>query len=165
MITKLSARDVMNDRVLMVNEDMALRELAGFLIEHDISGAPVRDSDGLLVGVVSSSDVVRASSSADGMAVDRSDPGFYIRGWEDKLDESELRNFKLEESEVLVKDIMTRAVFSVDLETGVPDVARAMLDGKIHRVLVTNGDEVAGIISTSDLLQAIATPKVEVVTA
>jgi CBS domain-containing protein len=66
----LTAEDVMNSRMLSVRADFTLHELATFLIEHDISGAPVLDATGKLVGVVSLTDIAlseaeRASIEAE----------------------------------------------------------------------------------------------------
>ena len=49
----LKAKDIMNTDVLSVRDDMTVQELAGFLTEREILGAPVVDSDGEVVGVVS----------------------------------------------------------------------------------------------------------------
>ncbi|MFQ5675044.1 MAG: CBS domain-containing protein, partial [bacterium] len=55
----LRAKDVMNTNVLTVNNDMTVHELALFFTENMISGAPVVDEAGKLLGVVSLSDIVR----------------------------------------------------------------------------------------------------------
>lgn len=54
-----AARDIMTVDVLTVPPEMPLTHLASLLDEHDISGAPVADRDGRVVGVVSATDVVR----------------------------------------------------------------------------------------------------------
>ncbi len=56
----ITAADLMNPKVLAVREDMTLRELAAYLIHHQITGAPVEDGGGRLVGVVSTVDIAEA---------------------------------------------------------------------------------------------------------
>ena len=56
----ITAADLMNPEVLAVGEDLTVEELARFLIDNEISGAPVKSADGELVGVVSLHDVVAA---------------------------------------------------------------------------------------------------------
>ena len=51
-MTAIVARDVMTAQVLYADADMSLPELANFLADHEITGAAVKDVDGLLVGVV-----------------------------------------------------------------------------------------------------------------
>ena len=56
-------REVMTHKVLTAGSDWTLAELKTFLLEHSISGAPVVDAHGKLVGVVSATDVMRSAKS------------------------------------------------------------------------------------------------------
>ena len=147
--------EVMSRDVIMVRDDMTLQEVATFLTENQISGAPVEDPEGRLVGVVSLSDVARATSEQPHLEAERprpSVPDYYLRGWERKLNVEELESFQVEEPGLLVSEIMTPRVHSVDEATPVSDAARMMLEAHIHRVLVTSHGKVVGIVTTSDLL-------------
>jgi CBS domain-containing protein len=132
---------------------MRLSELAAFLMDHQITGAAVRDQKQKLVGVVSATDLVMAAAeSGSHVGWDRSQPGFYVHGWEGLLAAEELPRLRIEEETLRVRDVMTPTIFSVPLDAEVPEIASMMLDGHLHRLLVSDGDEVVGIISTSDLL-------------
>jgi predicted transcriptional regulator len=149
----LTARDVMNEQVMAVRVDMTVGELAAFLAERQITGAPVLDREGHLVGVVSLMDI--AESGAAGFAVER-DPGsadFYVRGWEDKMNPDEVRRLRIENEDLLVRDIMTPTVFTIGDDTPVARIARAMIAGRIHRLLVTRLGRVVGIVTSLDLLK------------
>jgi CBS domain-containing protein len=148
----LMAKDVMNPDVLSVSVDMPVGEFAAFLVEHEISGAPVEDRKGNLVGVASLTDVAAAALDGSRVEPDRSRADFFVSGWEERLDPEELGRFHVTASEGVVGDIMTPAVFAVREETPVPEIAATMLDGHIHRVLVTREDRLVGIVSTTDLL-------------
>lgn len=150
---QLLARDVMNPEVIRVRDTMTAYELATFLVDQDISGAPVEDSEGRLVGVVSVTDLARASSEGGGSPLPRSDRGFFLSAFEDGLDREELRGLHLEEDGLRVRDIMTPKVFAVEEDDPVSDVARSMLEGHVHRLLVIRGGNVVGIISASDMLK------------
>jgi len=148
------ARDVMNRDILKVRSTWSIRELATFLTDAQISGAPVEDDDGRLVGVVSVTDIVRSTPAGSvSPERDQSNPDFYVRGWEDRLEMSEMTGFHIESAGRSVQQIMTPAIFKVDEETPVSEVARTMLSGHLHRLLVTRGNQVVGIITTSDLLR------------
>ena len=60
-VQDLIARDVMNPKVVRLPENMALRDAARLLMQNQISGAPVVDSDGKCIGVLSSVDILRIS--------------------------------------------------------------------------------------------------------
>jgi len=161
----ITAADLMNPKVLAVREDMTLRELAAYLIRHQITGAPVEDGGGRLVGVVSTVDIAEAMLAGpgdDGTVADSAgtgaDPGG--AGSEDELEEPEERGEEAEEpgdpeladDDVLVRDIMTPAIDSVPEDATVSEVASRMLDNHVHRLLVTRDGRPVGIITTSDLL-------------
>ena len=55
----LTAKDIMTPEVITVNENATVRELATLLLMNSISGAPVVNEAGELVGVVSQTDIVR----------------------------------------------------------------------------------------------------------
>ena len=81
----ITAADLMNPEVLTVPENMTVRELARYLTDNEITGAPVEDVNGKLVGVVSVVDIASVASDTGNVRTDRSSPDFYVRGWEDKL--------------------------------------------------------------------------------
>ena len=141
----------MSSNVLRVRDDMSVAQLATFLTEHEISGAPVDDAGGRLVGVVSVADVAGAASELAGTNNPRPG-GFFSHDWEARPAVEDLRRMATGTSDLLVRDIMTRGVYSVPEDTPVADVAEIMLDSHIHRLLVTRGAETVGIISSGDLL-------------
>ncbi len=149
---RMLARDVMNENVLTVSVDWTARELAEFLTDNEISGAPVVDEEGHVVGVVSLTDLARAEIEDGRLVPDRSGPDYWMRSFEDDIGAEELQGLRVEHEGPTVREIMNPAVFSVDEETSVSEVARSMIDAQIHRVLVTRGRKIVGIISTTDLL-------------
>ena len=152
------ASDLMNPEILTVREDMTVRDLAAFLIDNEISGAPVVSKKGKLVGVVSMVDIAEvASEGADEPAGEGrgESPAFFQRTWKPSAGAdaaAELEELDLDGEELLVADIMTPNVYSVAEDATVSEIAKLMLKHHLHRVLVTDGDQAQGIISSSDLL-------------
>ena len=138
------ARDVMNAEILTVAEDMTVHELATFLTDHEISGAPVEDVEGRLIGVVSTTDIARTAFESGSAEEDEEHPV------------DDLGDLHIEEEGLLVGDIMTPTVFAVEADAPISHVAQSMLDGHLHRLLVIEGRKVIGIVSTSDLLRLLA---------
>jgi len=157
----ITASDLMNPEVLRVRGDMTLQELAAFLVEREISGAPVEDGAGRIVGVVSLTDVACAVAGrrppvplGGGNGGDGDGAGGTALPDEDLdlLDDTLAGEIEPDLDGVLVRDVMTVGVEAVPEHALVPEVAARLLKGHVHRLLVTRGEDVVGIVSTSDLL-------------
>lgn len=148
----LVARDVMNSDVITVRDDMSVVDLAEFLIDRQISGAPVEDVEGRLIGVVSLTDVAGALAGRDQAVLDHPQPAFYLRTWEEKFNPEDLAGLRIAESDATVGEIMTPSIFAVDEEMPIWKIAEKMIDSHIHRLLVTRDKKVVGILTTTDLL-------------
>lgn len=149
---KLVAKDVMNTEMLKVRDDMTVAELAEFLVDHEISGVPVEDADGHLVGVVSLSDVARSLTGRDEAVLTHTEPEYYLSSWEERFNAEDIAGLRIAESDETVAEIMTPSILAVDEEMPVGKIAEKMIDARIHRLLVTRGKKVVGIITTTDLL-------------
>ncbi len=152
-MTNLTARDLMTPDVLSVHEDMTVAELATFLIDHEITGAVVKNEDGHPLGVVSVVDIAANVGQRNEIGRSSPQPNFYVRGWEENYSKEEMLGLHIEDVELLVRDIMNRTVYSVSEDAPVSEVARKLLGGHLHRIVVTREGELTGIISTSDFLK------------
>ena len=160
----------MNEDVHLAQADWPVERLAEFLVDHDISGAPVVDEDERLVGVVSLTDIARHSSTQgsapaparvatgdEGEPYDEEAPHDYFRSeLEDFYSPEDLSSFQVAEGTSLtVADIMTPEVYDVNEYTSLQQVASVMLRGRIHRVFVTDDDHVRGVITALDMLKVV----------
>lgn len=152
----LTAKDIMIGDVLTAVKDWPVDHLAEFFVEHSISGAPVLGENGDLAGVVTLMDIARNQNLISNSPAPDRPHDYYLdsRLNEYSDDIRELMNIK-QPVQVTVKDIMTPVVFSVAPDTPLKQVADAMIRGRIHRVLVTEGKRLAGIITTLDMLRVI----------
>ena len=71
----ITAGDLMNPEILTVKEEMSVEEAAAFLTEHEITGAPVENSEGDLVGVISVVDIAAGSFSGSASVAELMTPG------------------------------------------------------------------------------------------
>jgi predicted transcriptional regulator len=153
---QLTAKEFMNPHVVSVPADWTIEELAQFLIDKAISGAPVKDENGKFIGVVSLTDIVRHDGLAETNLRADTPSDYYLHGWENKLAPEDLSAFHIEEkTQLTVRDLMTPIIFKVDENTPIQDVADVMLGGRIHRLLVTHGEQIVGIVTTMDMLKVI----------
>lgn len=68
LLNKIKVRDIMTPRVISVPPDFTIEETAEVLLQHDISGAPVIDHRGELVGIITRDDLFRALINLSGLA-------------------------------------------------------------------------------------------------
>lgn len=169
--------DIMRGDVLTAAPDWPVRRLTRLLADHEISGAPVVDEEGRVLGVVSSTDVVRlcaddadirlrsarlraerrATTDPEDDEVEPDALGFFLP--EDVPEQTAEVLESLPESEfdtTLVSDIMTPVSFSVPAEADVRELADFLVRGRIHRAVVLDGDRLAGIVTSGDVLRAVA---------
>jgi CBS domain-containing protein len=132
----------MTTPVTTIPEDTPLREAARLLSRSSISGAPVVDRDGRCLGVLSSSDFV-AWAGKEGEEVSFIAPWGEVVKVEDSPD-NEIRHY------------MTAQPVAVDRRTPVGELAQKMIDAHIHRLLVVEHDRHCGIVTSTDILAAVA---------
>ena len=151
---KRVAKDIMHPNVVTVTDTMDLREAAKIFVEEGISGAPVVDELGNLVGVISQSDLVEYELATEReLTVEAS---FYRRPYDDALDPS--RGFQIEELPAdTVKDVMTPFLITIEEDTPIREVAARMAKCGIHRLIVVDEDQqIRGIVTSLDVLRWVA---------
>jgi len=146
------AKDIMTANVISVRADMTVDELAELLHKHNISGAPVTDPSGRLVGVVSATDIILQHEILGGGAAIDSD---YHRHIESRDDPLLTALFMDELGDHKVRDIMSADVISAQQDTPISELAGIMYNARIHRAIILDGDRLAGIVSTMDILKAV----------
>jgi predicted transcriptional regulator len=149
-----SVKDVMNPDVMTVADEMTTGDLARYLTEREISGAPVVDGQGHLIGVVSMTDIGRHIAEPSEFEASRR-PDFYGDS-ADELTLEDLGQRYVEQSAATVRDVMTPVVHQVPATATVAEAARVMIREHIHRLVVTQGRQPVGIITSMDLLRVVA---------
>ena len=140
--------------VLTVDADWSVAELSTFLEDHAISGAPVLDFEGALVGVVSRTDIARGEMFADWPTA--GPHAFYSPGIERAVAREEAPGFRaIGDPPTTVRQIMTPMIFSVEASAPVQEVADTMIRGRIHRLFVMEDTKMVGVISSLDLLSLV----------
>ncbi len=146
-------KDLMNRDLVTVPPDMPVSELAGLLSTRMISGAPVVDESGKVVGVVSLSDIAAFSASGrGGLQTDR-DMYYSVPEMEDYL----VGFFTVDDFSpgATVCDIMTPAVYTLGQDATMLEAAEMMRAARIHRIIVTQEGLPQGIVTTMDLVGAL----------
>ncbi len=147
----LTAQDIMTKEVITVQEDTLVQELAKILSENNISGTPVTDSDGNLVGMVTESDLIDQNKKVHIPTVMSILDSFVFLENPVRL-EKDLQKM----AGTKAGEICTRDIIHVERETPLDEIATLMAEKKIHTFPVMNGDELVGIIGKSDIIKVIA---------
>lgn len=147
----MQARDIMNKNVITVQEDSSIEEAAGILTEYNISGAPVVNKQGKIVGMVTEGDLLHKETNPRTPAFLNILGAFiYIRGIE-RYREDFKKLAAASTSEIMTTDVITA---SGDME--IEDVAALMVEHGIKRVPVVENGNIIGIISRADIIKTLA---------
>jgi CBS domain-containing protein len=135
-----------------------MRELDRAFLDAGVTGFPVCDG-ARLVGVISRSDIVRRYVSQQSYAEYVSD---YFRADPGLLPPQPLASLDSATTQLdstSVADMMSRDPITVAPDAGVREVAGVLGERGVHRVLVVDGDQLVGIISSLDIVRLVADGK------
>jgi len=144
----MKASDVMATKVVTVGVNANIGDAAAILLNNHISGAPVVNERGELVGIVSEGDLMRRPEIGttkrpswwlELLSNTRSDAIEYIK--------SHSRT---------VSDVMTRDVITANPDTPLGDIAAMLERNRVKRVPIVEGSKIVGIVSRANILQALA---------
>ena len=124
-----TAREVMSRSLVTFGPDMRALEAAGSLLKHKLSGAPVVDDGGNLLGLLSEYDCLRAVSSAE-------------------------YDFDNHDAVVTVADLMTREIHSIGPELDLFGIAHEFVTLRVQRLPVVEEGRLIGQVTRRDALRA-----------
>jgi CBS domain-containing protein len=144
----MKAKDVMTSPVVSVAPDSTIFEAVRVMLQRHISGLPVIDKDGHLVGIVTEGDFLRRAETG----TQRRRPRWleYLIGPGRLADEYTRSHGRK------VLDIMTPEPLTVSEDTSLEEIVGTMEKRRIKRMPVMRGDEVVGIVSRANLVHALA---------
>ena len=149
----MKARDIMSTKVVTVSPSTSVRDVAGLMVEKHVSGLPVLNDNGTLVGMVSEGDLLRRPE----IGTEK-----HRRRWVSFFSgvDSQAREFTKSHA-LRASDVMTEQVIHVSEETPLGDVVALMEKHNIKRLPVLSDGELVGIVSRADLLRALAARQAE----
>ncbi len=149
----MKARDIMSTKVVTVSPSMTVRDIAALMVEKHVSGLPVLNDNGTLVGMVSEGDLLRRPE----IGTEK-----HRRRWVSFFSgvDSQAREFTKSHA-LRASDVMTEQVIHVSEETPLGDVVGLMEKHNIKRLPVLSDGELVGIVSRADLLRALAARQAE----
>ncbi len=144
----MRARDVMTRAMATTTPETTVEKVAKLLINLRISGVPVLDRNGQLVGIVTEGDLLRRVETGTDRQRSR---------WSELFSaNSRLAEEYIKSHARRIEDIMTREVVSVEELASLGEIAELMETKRIKRVPVVHNGKIVGIVSRADLLQVLA---------
>lgn len=131
ILEKRTVGEVMRTDVITARPEQTVAWLARVLSENRITGAPVLDDAGVVIGVATASDVLELAG----------EPGEGKPGRPDRMETT------------AVREIMMPATFSVRPASTLEEAARFLLQADIHRALVFDEGRLVGVITATDMLR------------
>jgi CBS domain-containing protein len=145
----MRAHQIMTRRVITAKADTAIVDAANLMLQQHISGLPVVDETGRLIGIVSEGDFIRRSEI--GTQTPRIRWLDFIMGAGKSALEF-VREHGRKVGEIMTQDGLYTATEDMPLE----ELVRLMGRQNVKRVPVVRGDTLVGIVTRSDLLRAVA---------
>jgi CBS domain-containing protein len=143
----MKVRDIMSPRVISVAPDAGILEAIRLMLQNHISGLPVVDPSGVLVGIVTEGDFLRRGET--GTERKRS------RWLEFLIGPSRLADEYVHTHSRAVKDVMTPEAVTIDEDAGLDEAVELMESRRIKRLPVVRDGQVVGIVSRANLLHAL----------
>jgi CBS domain-containing protein len=144
----MRAHQIMTRPVYSVLPEATIAEAASMMLQRHISGLPVVDAAGKLVGIVSEGDLIRRSEI--GTQRKRS------RWLKFLLGAGKAATDFVHEHGRRISEVMTRDPLTVTEETTLEEIVTSMETNGVKRLPVMRGDKLVGIVSRANLLQAVA---------
>jgi CBS domain-containing protein len=144
----MKTSEIMTRDIVSIAPGASVREAIRLMLEQRISGLPVLDGEGRLVGILTEGDLLRRGETG----TER-----HRRPWlEFLLGPGRLAGDYVKTHGRRVEEIMTREVVAIGPETTVAELVETMEHRGIKRLPVLDGDALVGIVSRTDLMRALA---------
>jgi len=148
--------DLMTRQVITVYPETPVAEIARAMVQHDVSGVPVIDHQGHLVGIVTETDLVVQNANVHFPT--------FLQILDARIYLSNTRHFEDELRKALgtvAADVMTREVETVKPNDDISVASTLMVDKDLNPIPVVEGGKLVGIISRSDIIRHILAQETE----
>lgn len=145
-----TAADIMTRDVTTVTRDLSVKELAKLLTSKNISGVPVVDESGSLIGVVTESDLIYQNKKIHIPTAFAILDAFIFLESTEKMDR-EMRKI----AGSTVGDIYTEEVVRISESARLDEIATIMSERNVHTLPVVSGGKLVGVIGKRDIIKTI----------
>jgi len=144
----MRAHQIMTRPVITVTPSTSIIDAANLMLKRHVSGLPVVDASGKLVGIVSEGDFIRRAEIGTGHK-----RGRWLRFI---LGPGKSASDFVQEHGRKISDVMTKSPLTIVEDTSLAEIVALMEKNNVKRLPVMRGDGLVGIVSRANLLQAVA---------
>src|SRR4051794_28911359 len=145
----MRAHQIMTRSLITVTPDTTIVEAANTMLQRHISGLPVVDTAGKLVGIISEGDFIRRGEVGTKRRHGRF-LRFILGAGREATDYVHERGRR-------VAEVMTTEPLTIKEDTALEEIVRLMESKRVKRLPVMRGERMVGIVSRADILRAVAT--------
>jgi len=146
----MKVKDIMQTTVITIQSDTGIKEITKVLSQNNISGVPVVDASGDLIGIVSEGDLLHKETNPRiPNAVGVLGSLIYYHGV--KQFESDFRKL----TALQASQIMTKEIITINKDAEIEDAASLMVNKNIKRLPVVEDGKMIGIISRIDIIKTL----------
>lgn len=145
-----TAQDIMTQEVITISPEADVTEAVKTLLEKGINGLPVVDDQGLVIGIICQSDLVRMQKSLPLPSLFTLFDGFLPLS-SSALLETEIKRIAASK----VGDAMTAKVVTIPPDMTIDQIAALMVDKKFHTLPVTDNGRLVGVVGKKDVIKTI----------
>ncbi len=147
----MDAAEIMTRFVVSVPPSATMTDIAKILAQHAISGVPVCESDGRLVGIITEGDLVRPLMKSRERRRD-----WWLRQLAEGTDLApEFVNY-IKGAQASARELMRAGVITATETTSVGDIAEMMMINDIKRIPIVRDGKLVGIVTRADLVKTMA---------
>ena len=143
------AKDIMTTDVITITEDMPVKQIAELFVKNNISGAPVVDDTGTLIGIVTESDLVYQEKPLTApYFINILDAFFQINRKEYQEDFKKI-------TATTAGTLMVKKPFTATADTDISEIAKLIIQHRINRVpIIDEENKVIGMVSRHDIVKS-----------
>src|ERR1051325_8226949 len=145
----MNAADIMTTQVISVTPDTRIAEVAWLMLHHRISGLPVRNRDGAVVGMITEGDLLHRAETG---------PQRHASWLESLIAPGRLAQDYTNANARKVGEVMRTEVVTAAPQDPISDIVRLMERHRIKRVPVVENGRLVGIVSRANLVRALVRP-------
>jgi CBS-domain-containing membrane protein len=144
----MKVSDVMTEALVTVRSDVSLRDAATLMVQHRVSGLPVVDAAGAVIGMITEGDLIRRAELGTA-----GDPAGWLSTF---LNPGRVALDYVHTHGLKVGEVMAREVITTSPDAPLALVVDTMESKQIKRLPVLESNKLVGIVSRADLMRALA---------